>query len=415
MHIKYLQNCRSCGNDKFGHVLSMGDQYIQGCFDIPGQTNKLPLRKIPVNLVRCLQNKGGCGLVQLDTTIDGDILYSSYFYRSSINDLMRRHLRDIADKIVAFADKESISVLDIAANDCYFLKCFPENYDCTGIDPNNIILEAEKSSNIKAINAFFPSDFLLGKKFDVITNIAQFYDNESPLEFLQSVVKLLALDGTFVMELAYLPEMLTKLTYDTILSEHLCYYSFESLNWLFERVGLKSIYYNINDINGGSIQIWLQHKNCNKYEIPSHHQALINLKINEFNLALDRQETYDNFKSNAILHAKSLKKLVEDLVKSGKSIHFYGMSTKLNALLEFAKIGPNLIPFASERTAQKVGGKTLSGIQMISEEESRKMLPDYYFVGPYWSKEVIFEREKEFLKRGGKFILPLPKIEIYPN
>lgn len=415
MHIKYLQVCRSCGNDKFSHVLSMGEQYIQGCFDTPGQINKLPVRKIPVNLIRCLQNKGGCGLVQLDTTIDGDILYSSYFYRSSINDLMREHLNQLATNITKVIDKKNANVLDIAANDCYFLKCFPKSYNCTGIDPNNIISEVEKPNNIKTINGFFPSDLLLDRKFDVITNIAQFYDNDNPLGFLRCVSELLSSNGIFVMELAYLPEMLRNLTYDTILSEHLCYYSFESLSWLFETIGLKPFYYEINRINGGSIQIWLKRVDCFKYENVSNRNELVNLKINEFNLSLDKQETYDNFRANVISHAKSLKELVEYLVKSGKCIHFYGMSTKLNALLEFSKIGPNLISFASERTAQKVGGKTLSGIQMISEEESRKMLPDYYFVGPYWSKEVIFEREKEFLKRGGRFILPLPKIEIYPN
>ena len=40
------------------------------------------------------------------------------------------------------------------------------------------------------------------------------------------------------------------------------------------------------------------------------------------------------------------------------------------------------------------------------------MKPDYFLVLPWHFKHNILEREKDFLARGGKFIFPLPEIEI---
>jgi hypothetical protein len=40
------------------------------------------------------------------------------------------------------------------------------------------------------------------------------------------------------------------------------------------------------------------------------------------------------------------------------------------------------------------------------------MEPDYYLVLPWHFKDGILKREKSYLESGGKFIFPLPEIEI---
>jgi hypothetical protein len=87
------------------------------------------------------------------------------------------------------------------------------------------------------------------------------------------------------------------------------------------------------------------------------------------------------------------------------------MSTKLNTVLSYCGVGPELIECAAERSPDKFGATTISGIPMVSEEESRKTA-DVYLVGPYHFKEEILEREAETIKRGVKFLFPLPEIEI---
>ena len=53
-----------------------------------------------------------------------------------------------------------------------------------------------------------------------------------------------------------------------------------------------------------------------------------------------------------------------------------------------------------------------SKIKIISEEKAKKLKPDYFIVLPWHFKNFIIEKEKKFIDRGGKFIFPLPDIEI---
>ena len=112
-------------------------------------------------------------------------------------------------------------------------------------------------------------------------------------------------------------------------------------------------------------------------------------------------------------HKEQLFDLINELVLiKNKKIHIYGASTKLNTILNFCNIGPELIPFAAERSPEKYGATTISGIKIISEEESKNMNPDYYLVGPYHFKDEILLREKKLIQKGTKFIFPLPEITV---
>ena len=52
-------------------------------------------------------------------------------------------------------------------------------------------------------------------------------------------------------------------------------------------------------------------------------------------------------------------------------------------------------------------------IEIISEENSRKIKPNFYLVLPWHFKKEILSREKNIRTRGTKFIFPLPKIKIH--
>ena len=111
-----------------------------------------------------------------------------------------------------------------------------------------------------------------------------------------------------------------------------------------------------------------------------------------------------------------IKSVIQKLPNSeNKTIHIYGASTKLNTILGFCDIDTNLIKYAAERSPEKCGSKTISGIKIISEEESLAMNPDYYLVLPWHFKKEFIEREKEALAKGTGFIFPIPTIDIYKN
>ena len=91
----------------------------------------------------------------------------------------------------------------------------------------------------------------------------------------------------------------------------------------------------------------------------------------------------------------------------------YGASTKGNVLLQFCNLTKDDIPYIAEVNEDKFGSFTPgTGIKIISESEAKEMKPDYFLVLPWHFKASILEREKEYLENGGKFIFPLPDIEI---
>jgi len=409
--LKYRHTCRSCGHDNLENIIDLGYQPIQGSFVYPSKP-KPPTRAIDATITICNPKTGGCGLVQNKVSISPEILYSNYGYRSSVSNTMRNHLNDIVENILNFLKDKNISpkrILDIGANDLYTLKQYPKNIERIGIDPSDVINTVEKDG-ITTINDCYPTDKITGV-FDVISSIACFYDIEDPTNFCKNIEKSLTTNGIWVVEFAYLPEVYNKLAYDGMVHEHVCLYSIATFEHILKRTGLKIIKLEENDTNGGSLQAWVVKENNTLFEDASFKEEILKIKIKEFQMALEDPDTYISFMERVSDHKTKLLSVLNEFKSQGKNIHIYGMSTKLNTILSYCKIGPELINCAAERSPEKFGATTISGIPMVSEEESRKDV-DVYLVGPYHFKKEILEREAETIKRGVKFLFPLPEIEI---
>ena len=108
-----------------------------------------------------------------------------------------------------------------------------------------------------------------------------------------------------------------------------------------------------------------------------------------------------------------IKVQIDQKIQEGKKIYLYGASTKGNTVLQYYGLNYKKIPFAAERSPEKWGKYTVgSGVKIISENKARKLNPDYFFVMPYAFIKEFMKREKKWLKRGGKFILPYPNFKI---
>lgn len=409
--LKYRTTCRSCSHNHLENIIDLGYQPIQGSFVYPNKP-KPPTRAIDASIVICNAKTGGCGLVQNKVSISPEILYSNYGYRSSVSNTMRNHLNDIVKNILDYLKTKNITprrVLDIGANDLYTLKQYSKNIERIGVDPSDIINQVEKDG-IQTINDCYPTSKVVGT-FDIISSIACFYDVEDPTDFCRHIEKALTPNGVWVVEFAYLPEVYNKLAYDGMVHEHVCLYSIATLEHILKRTGLKIIKLEENDTNGGSLQAWIVKQDNYLLENENFKQEALKIKIKEFQMALEDEETYIPFMERITKHKEELIKILKDLKQQGKRIHIYGMSTKLNTILSYCGIDTNLIDCAAERSPEKFGATTISGIPMISEEESRKNV-DVYLVGPYHFKKEILEREADTIKKGTKFLFPLPSIEI---
>ena len=416
MHLTHRQTCRVCGSAALTPVIDLGAQHLQGSFLKPGKEVP-PLRQIPCSLVRCdpSRDEKACGLLQMRQSVPPEILYSAYWYRSGTNATMRNHLRSIAQEAEAMTGEEEKVALDIGCNDGTLLGCYSDRVFKFGIDPSDVASEVHEG--ITVVQDLFPSpelDHVLeGRKVDLVTSIAMFYDLEDPVAFARSVGETLAPNGLWILEMSYMPRMLERNSYDTICHEHLEYYSLTVIEKIMARAGLKVVRIGMNDINGGSLRCYVTHFNCLAYKQEDWTQEIRRVRQDEFDLELDTDKPYRHFQERINVHREKLLGLLKSLKKAGKRIHIYGASTKGNTILQWCGIDHRLIDCAADRNPDKFGASTIgTEIPIVSEEESRSLKPDYYLVLPWHFADEFLEREKATLAAGTGMIFPLPEIRI---
>jgi hypothetical protein len=410
--------CRICGCEHLAPVLSLGEQRIAGAFADPGGDQPVQ-RAIPLELVRCdmTRDQEACGLIQTKHTVPGSILYSSYWYRSGVNRTMTENLHGIARGVEAIMPLESGDlVVDIGCNDGTLLDGYAtEGLRYLGFDPSDMVRYA-RAKGYDVVNDFYSVQALHQRrphqKAKAVTSIAMFYDLEHPRTFVADVAEALADDGIWVIELHYLPLMLEANAFDAIVHEHLEYYSLAVIERLVGEEGLEVVSAELNDMNGGSIRLFIGHQGAHKRSAEQQ-EALTALRVSEFELALDAPEPYEAFRLGVERVRDDLVRTCREIRDAGKTIHVYGASTKGNTILQYAGIDHDDIEAAADRNPDKWGSETIATrIPIISEEQSRAMNPDYYLALPWHFLDEFIEREQEFLQRGGKFIVPLPEVRV---
>ncbi|HTX33308.1 MAG TPA: class I SAM-dependent methyltransferase [Solirubrobacteraceae bacterium] len=410
--------CRICGCPHLAPVLSLGNQRIAGAFADPNGDQPVQ-RAIPLELVRCdmTRDQEACGLIQTRHTVPGSILYSSYWYRSGVNRTMTENLHGIARAVESIVSLEPGDlVVDIGCNDGTLLDGYQsEGLRYLGFDPSDVSRYAvEKGYDV--IRDFYSAEGLRRRRPDqkakAITSIAMFYDLEHPALFVDDVAAALSEGGIWVIELHYLPAMLAANAFDAIVHEHLEYYSLAVIERLVGEGGFEVVAAELNDMNGGSIRLFIGHRGDHQ-QTPEQADQLQKLRVNEFELALDAPEPYEEFRQRVEKVRDDLLESCQKLRGDGKKIHVYGASTKGNTILQYAGIDHNLIEAAADRNRDKWGSETIgTHIPIVSEEESRAAKPDYYLVLPWHFLDEFVERESEFLAGGGRFIVPLPEVRI---
>ena len=410
--IREIVHCRICNSANLPLILDLGAQALTGIFP-RSRAEKIPVG--PLALVKCLD----CGLVQLKHSYDPGQLYgSNYGYRSGLNNSMLQHLSNKAGFLQKFVRlRKDDVVVDIGSNDGSMLAFYPEKeVALVGFDPAAEKFKKFYRADIDLVVDFFSSSAFQkkfpGKKAKIITSISMFYDLESPLEFVKQVHSILADDGIWHLEQSYLPSMLNTNAYDTICHEHLEYYALKQIKWMTDRVGLKIIALEKNDINGGSFAITVAKSESHYSECLADINAML---ADELSMGLDDSglEIFKSFELVIKNQRDTLVNLLHQLKQQKKKVCGYGASTKGNVILQHCGIDDTLLSCIAEVNSDKFGSYTPgTQIPILSEQEVHAMQPDYLLVLPWHFKNSILEREKKFLANGGKFIFSLPQLEI---
>src|SRR3990167_1546371 len=250
MEVITRTTCRLCASDKLKDVLSLGNLYVSDFVEEQGESIKAPLE-----LILC----EGCGLLQLRHTAPQEIMYSRhYWYKSALNGAIVSDLKEIAGVAKEYMN-EGDTILDIGANDGTLLSFMGKKYNKVGVEPANNLVEELRDHADETIHDFWDAEVYkkLGlPKAKVITAIGMFYDMEDPGKFVKDVAEILDDEGTFITQLMTLKPMLDNNDVGNICHEHLEYYSYNALKYLFENNGLEIVYLEVNGINGGSYRIF---------------------------------------------------------------------------------------------------------------------------------------------------------------
>ena len=405
-----IKKCRISDSTNLITVLSLGEQHLTGVFPSKKETE---IAKGPLDLVWCPES----GLLQLKHSYALDSLYGdNYGYRSGLNSSMVKHLQNKVRYLEQLSDlAENDLVLDIGSNDATTLKSYKKKrVNKVGIDPTGNKFRQFYTKEIELIPEFFPSETykanFKNRKAKIITSLAMFYDLEDPKDFVINIEESLEKNGIWHFEQSYMPAMLRTNSYDTVCHEHLEYYSLNTVRNLLNVCGMKIVDVQFNDINGGSFAVSAaKDESCYKVN-----DTVVNwLLEQEERMGLNTPKPYRDFKEKVFEHRTNLTNLIKGINADSKTIIGYGASTKGNVLLQFCGITEKEIPYIAEVNADKFGCYTPgTHIPIVSEVEARKMEPDYFLILPWHFKNTILGKEQDFVNRGGKFIVPLPEIQI---
>ena len=406
-----IDGCRVCGNKDIITVLDLGDQFLSGIF--PKKID-LDMPRGPLKLVKCNEEGGGCGHVQLEHTYDLPTMYGdNYGYRSGLNASMVDHLKAHAEMIDGhmgpFNDGDII--VDIAGNDGTFLKNFRPGLRLLSIDPTSKKFSKYFEPHINYVADFFSADLFREQfgedKAKIITSFSMFYDLDDPVGFAKQVKECLSEAGVWVLEQSYMPEMLRQNSFDTVCHEHLSYYGLRQLKYIMDNAGLEIIDYFFNDTNGGSIVLIVSHQGG---RIGEEDTVKITGGIGtEIDERLDTVDPWLEFKDRMDENGIECKKLLTELRRDGYKVAALGASTKGNVTLQTWGITANDILAVGDVNPDKHGSLTPGTWIPIRDEDEVLAYYDAFVVLPWHFKEFFIKNPKF---KGKKLIFPLPTLDV---
>lgn len=403
-----VTECRVCKHNEFYKVLDLGYHPLADTFLSKEQLSE-PEVYYPLRTQTCPH----CGLMQTEFVVSATIRYQEnpYCFESSSSLSSVRHFNSLAERVSKFLSLEgSDLVVDIGSNDGTLLKAFKKlAYEVMGIDPSTNICEKANAAGIETLNDFFnPSSAKIivdrKGKASVITATGVFNHVDDIYDLMKGVDLLLKEKGVLVIESPYLLDLIENLEYDTIYHEHLSYLSMKPLKLFFDNVRWEIFHVERISYLGGSIRLFIGRKR--EYQPDNSVDELLSLEKQK---RFHEKSTFEKFAADVYKARDELVWLLCKLKREGNRIVAIGAPTKGNTLLNFCKIGTNLLDCASDVIQQKIGRYTPgSHIPIVDDATICRIKPEYGLLLSWNLAEEIIQKFFETLKFGGKFIIPVP-------
>ena len=357
-----------------------------------------------------------CLMIQLGETVEPEILFNeNYAFISSTSSAMALHFEKLAEEIIQrVSSKKSPFVVELGSNDGIMLKHIAaKGIKHLGIEPSDNVADLAEQIGVQVFRKFFNKETAteIIKKYgqaDVISASNTMCHIEGLNSVFEGVRILLKKDGVLHFEEPYIYDIVKKSSFDQIYDEHVYYFSGLSVSNLGKKHGLQLVDMKHQDVHGGSMRYYLKKGNSNQVS-----ERVKKFIVQEKNLDLDKLKGYLKFKDNVNKICKDLNKTLLKIKQKGYCIAAYGATSKSTTLLNYAKIGPKMIDYISDITPTKIG-KFSPGMHIPIKPYDVFVndQPPYTLLLAWNHRKEIFEKEKEYRQKGGKFILYFPKVVI---
>ena len=335
----------------------------------------------------------------------------TYAHRASQSRTMNLSFKKIADKLKK--KYKPLLSMEIGSNDGVFLKNFNKK-DIIAVEPCKNLAKITNKKGYLTYDKFWDTKLakkILKKKGSV--DLIYSANTISHIPNLKEVFKAISIclnqNGVFVFEDPYIGSVLNNNSYDQFYDEHVHVFSLIAISNLLKIHKLRIVDAEILTTHGGSIRFYVAREES-KYKIS---KSVKKIYKSELNKRLDKFDTYKRFSYRVQGSKKKLVKLLKDLKKKGKKVISYGATYKSATVFNYCNINSSLIDFVIDTTKNKQGKYTPGKHLLIKPPcDMVKEKIDYAFLGAWNFAKEIMEKEKIFIKNGGKFITHVPEIKI---
>ncbi len=405
---RLIPECRHCQTPLTLDFLDLGHAPPSNAYLSPDDLMR-PETTFPLRLRAC----PACRLVQTEDFADADALFTAdYAYFSSTSRSWLEHAARYADMITARLDLGARSqVIEVASNDGYLLKNFvAAGIPCLGIEPTSGTADAARAIDVPVLQSFFgektaldltPADLIIAN--NVYAHVPDIND------FTRGLRAALKPQGVITLEFPHLMRLVQFNQFDTVYHEHFSYLSLISVEAIMQAAGLRVFDVEELATHGGSLRIYACHARADHAQMP----GVAALRARELARGMGDDAYYTRFQGKAEKVKNDFLRFLLQAQADGKSVAGYGAAAKGNTLLNFAGVGPDLLPFVCDAAVSKIG-RFLPGshIPIRAPDVLHHERPDYLVIFPWNIMDEIKAQNAGLAAKGTRFVTAVPQLQV---